>query len=386
MRNVNRSSGKILIVDDTPANVHLLRDILGPKGYKLYIATSGEQALQIAPKVAPDVILMDVMMPGLDGFETCTQLKQQEQFKDVPVIFITAKTDPADLSHGFDVGGVDYITKPINQLEVEARVQTHLKIRELINSQQNIIRSLEGGLEEQKKGMASMGHELRTPLNAIIGYSDLLLDEISEHSGDKCDDCSQAVSAINKAGNYLLKLINNVLDVAKMDAGKMELHLEEFHLGSFLQFIESTVSPLVIKNDNQFKLVCDSNDQMLQMDPVKLKQIILNLLSNAAKFTENGCVELAVYLSDEGDLVVQVVDTGIGMSEDQLGKLFIDYTQADNSISGKYGGTGLGLTISKKLAELMGGSIGVESVEGEGTTFTVILPTISLQNTSQNCA
>lgn len=374
MRKFNSNSRKILIVDDTPANVRLLSDMLSPKGYKLYFANSGEQALQIAPRIRADLILMDVMMPGIDGFETCIQLKQQEQFQDIPVIFITAKTDPADLSRGFKAGGVDYITKPINQLEVEARVQTHLRIRELILSQQNFISTLEGGLEEQKKDMASMGHELRTPLNAIIGYSDLLLEDINGYSGENCGDCSQNIKAINSAGNYLLKLINDVLEVAKLDAGKMELHLEEFHLGSFLQFIESTVSPLAQKNGNRFELVCSNTDQMLELDPTKLKQIILNLLGNATKFTENGNVKLDVRIDKEGFLIVKVSDTGIGMTSEQQAKLFHDYQQADSSVAGKYGGTGLGLTISKKLVELMGGSIEIDSVVGEGTTFTVVLP------------
>lgn len=386
MRNPNTSSGKILIVDDTPANVRLLSDILGPKGYKLYIAGSGEQALKIAPRIVPDVILMDVMMPGIDGFETCLQLKQDDQFKDVPIIFITAKADPSDLSRGFEVGGVDYITKPINQLEVEARVNTHLKIRELILSQQNFIATLEGGLEEQKKGMASMGHELRTPLNAIIGYSDLLLEDMGSYSGENCGDCSEKVNAINTAGNYLLKLINDVLDVAKIDAGKMEIHLEEFHLGSFLQFIESTVSPLTLKRGNRFELVCGNTDEMLNMDPTKLKQIILNLLGNAAKFTEKGHIKLDVNLSDADGLIIKISDTGIGMTSDQLANLFQDYKQADSSIAGKYGGTGLGLTISKKMVHLMGGDIQVESIAGEGTTFTVTLPVNREISANRNCA
>lgn len=386
MHNESIVTGRILIVDDTPANVRLLQDILAPKGYKLYIANSGEQALQIAPRVDPDLILMDVMMPGIDGFEACSQLKQQKDFEEVPVIFITAKADPADLSRGFEVGGVDYITKPINQVEVEARVQTHLKIRKLISSQQNFITSLECGLADQKKELASMGHELRTPLNAIIGYSDMMLEDIKEQSVKDCNDCSDKVNAINTAGNYLLKLINDVLDVAKLDAGKMELHIEEFHLGGFLQFIESTVSPLVHKNGNRFQLICGSTDQMLRMDPTKIKQIILNLMGNAAKFTENGQVTLDVNVSDRDHLVIKVSDSGIGMTSEQLARLFNAYKQADSSIAGKYGGTGLGLAISKKLVELMGGSINVESVLGKGTSFTVTLPTQSKEQLRQNCA
>ena len=389
MRNIVNGLNKILIVDDTPANVRLLSDILGPKGYKLYIATSGEQALQIAPRIDPDLILMDVMMPGIDGFETCARLKELEQFGDVPLIFITAKTDPADLSHGFEVGGVDYITKPINQLEVEARIQTHLRIRELILSQQNFITTLEGGIKDQKKELASMGHELRTPLNAIIGYSDMLLEDIDGFNSGKCSDCSDKVTAINTAGNYLLRLINDVLEVAKLDAGKMELHIEEFHLGGFLRFIESTVSPLAQKNGNMFQIVCDDGDRTLNMDPTKVKQIILNLLGNAAKFTRNGLIKLVVHFSDEGELIIEVKDDGIGMTSDQMARLFQEYRQADSSISGQYGGTGLGLTICKKLAVLMGGEIKVDSVLGEGTTFTVTLPTESAMNAAageRDCA
>lgn len=386
MHNSSNGLRKILIVDDTPANVRLLSDILGPKGYKLFIATSGEQALQIAPKIDPDLILMDVMMPGINGFETCAHLKELQQFKDVPLIFITAKTDPADLSHGFEVGGVDYITKPINQLEVEARVRTHLRIRELILSQQNFITTLEGGIKDQKKELASMGHELRTPLNAIIGYSEMLLEDIEVFNADKCDGCSEKVTAINTAGNYLLNLINDVLEVAKLDAGKMELHIEEFHLGGFLQFIESTVSPLAQKNGNHFQIISDVHDKMLSMDPTKIKQIILNLLGNAAKFTKNGLIRLEVQLTENSHLTIKVKDNGIGMTSDQMSRLFQEYRQADSSITGQYGGTGLGLTICKKLAELMGGGITVDSTLGQGTTFTVMLPTESGSAAERACA
>lgn len=386
MRNKALTSGKILIVDDTPANVRLLKDILDPEGYKLYMANSGEQALKIAPRVNPDLILMDVMMPGIDGFQTCSQLKAQAQFEDVPIIFITAKADPADLSRGFEVGGVDYITKPINKLEVEARIQTHMKIRNLILSQQNFITTLEGGLADQKNELASMGHELRTPLNAIIGYSDMLLEDMEDYRGNNCGSCSDKVNAINKAGNYLLSLINDVLEVAKLDAGKMELHIEEFHLGGFLQFIESTVSPVVHKNGNRFELSCNAMDHMLKMDPTKIKQIILNLLSNAAKFTEKGHVKLDVQIHHSTNLIIMVSDTGIGMSDEQTANLFQAYKQADSSISGKFGGTGLGLTISKKLAELMGGTIKVESELGKGTVFSVNLPMDNQIPLQQNCA
>lgn len=373
MHNQRLKSSKILIVDDTRTNVELLREILAPHGYKLFFAGSGEQAIKLVPKVEPDLILLDVMMPGIDGFETCKQLKAMVGYTDIPIIFATARSNPSDLAKGFSVGGVDYITKPINQAEVEARVYTHLRIRDLIKSQERIILTLECGIREQTTGVASMGHELRTPLNAIIGYSDILMEEMAEIGNDTYAQCLARVEAINGAGHYLLRLINNVLDIAKLDVGKMEAYYDHLLISDWLRGVESTVQPLVEKNNNILQINCPDHITQIYTDRTKLQQILVNLIGNACKFTEQGQIRLDIK-ENAKSLFFEVSDTGIGMSDEQQSRLFQDFQQADKSIAGKYGGTGLGLAISKRLAHLLGGDISVSSQPGEGSTFSVVLP------------
>jgi adenylate cyclase len=222
--------------------------------------------------------------------------------------------------------------------------------------------------------LANMSHELRTPLNAVIGITEMLLEDAEE---EQSEEMVEPLSRIFNAGKHLLSLINNVLDLSKIEAGAVELHNERFLVSELLKDIECTVAVLAQKNGNT--LIVEGPDVALEMcaDITRCKQIVLNLLSNACKFTQAGTVSLAVHVeqSDARDwLVWDVSDTGIGLSPKQIGGLFREFTQADASTTRKYGGTGLGLAISKRLAEAMGGGISVESELGVGTTFTVRLP------------
>ena len=220
--------------------------------------------------------------------------------------------------------------------------------------------------------LANMSHELRTPLNAIIGYSEMLMEEAED---DGLDTYSEDLNKINSSGEHLLTLINDILDLSKIEAGKMELHLEEFRFEKHLRQIEATAKPLVEKNGNKFVIEKPDTTENLTNDQTKLRQILFNMLSNAAKFTKKGTVTLAIS-KDDNDIKFAVRDTGIGMNEEQLGKVFEEFTQAETSTSKDYGGTGLGLPISKKMTELMGGKMDVESKEGEGTTFSITIPIV----------
>lgn len=225
--------------------------------------------------------------------------------------------------------------------------------------------------------LANMSHELRTPLNAIIGYSEMLQEEANDFG---YEDIVPDLLKIQSAGNHLLDLINNILDLSKIEAGRMELYLESFDIRHVLEEIGHTVKPLVGKNANQFALECPDNIGQMYADLTKFRQTLFNLLSNASKFTENGTIALAV--SKESDeegrewARFAVRDTGIGMTLEQMQEVFKEFTQADTSTTRKYGGTGLGLTISRRFCQMMGGDILVESEYGKGTTFTVILPVV----------
>ena len=219
--------------------------------------------------------------------------------------------------------------------------------------------------------LANMSHELRTPLNAIIGYSEMLIEEADD---DGLDTYSEDLSKINSSGEHLLTLINDILDLSKIEAGKMDLHIEEFDFAELLKQIEATAKPLVEKNKNKFIIKCKTKKLKLKNDQTKLRQILFNMLSNAAKFTKEGTVTLQINPEKKNHLKFEVLDTGIGMSEKQLEKVFEEFTQAKSSTSKDYGGTGLGLPISKKMTEMMGGRMDVESKEGKGTTFSIIIP------------
>jgi signal transduction histidine kinase/CheY-like chemotaxis protein len=220
--------------------------------------------------------------------------------------------------------------------------------------------------------LANMSHELRTPLNAIIGYSEMLLEE-TEEIGQP--EMAPDLEKIHSAGKHLLGLINDVLDISKVEAGKMELHLESFDLDQLLDDVASTVRPLVEKKSNTLRLCGHGALGKIRADQTKVRQILLNLLSNASKFTERGTITLSVERQEaENWLLFRVKDTGIGMTPEQLSRLFQPFTQADATVTRKYGGTGLGLTITRRFAELMGGTVEVDSEPGVGTTFTVRLP------------
>ena len=220
--------------------------------------------------------------------------------------------------------------------------------------------------------LANMSHELRTPLNAILGYSEMLKDDAED---DGLDAYSEDLIKINSSGEHLLTLVNDILDLSKIEAGKMDLHVEEFEFETHIKQIEATAKPLVEKNDNNFVIEKPNDLGKLTNDQTKLRQILFNMISNAAKFTKKGTVTLGITKYDE-KVRFAVTDTGIGMNAEQLGKVFEEFTQAESSTSKDYGGTGLGLPISKKMTEMMGGIMEVESQEGKGTTFSIIIPIV----------
>ncbi len=219
--------------------------------------------------------------------------------------------------------------------------------------------------------LANMSHELRTPLNAIIGYAELA------HEDAETPQMKADLERVRGAAEHLLALINNILDLSKIEAAKVDVAPESFVLGELVAELRTTILPLVIKNQNRLQVHCSTGDRRVVTDRTKLKQIVLNLLSNACKFTRRGWVDLkAGTVFDEGIewLIVEVTDTGIGIPEGKLADLFQAFAQADGSVSRTYGGTGLGLAISRELARLLGGDIKVESVVGTGTTFAVRIP------------
>ena len=244
----------------------------------------------------------------------------------------------------------------------------------LLNEIQNKSRQLEMASEHKSQFVANMSHELRTPLNAIIGLTEMMVTNAARFGTEKAQEPLRRVHA---AGTHLLGLINQVLDLSKIEAGKLELNPQMVQLAPLIDEVIGTARQLVEQNKNRLALETEENLGALTVDPMRLRQILLDLLSNACKFTKQGDVTLrARRLVDGGDWIeLAVADSGIGMTAEQLGKLFQEFTQADASTAQRFGGTGLGLAISRKLARMMGGDVTVTSEAGKGSVFTVRLPT-----------
>ena len=219
--------------------------------------------------------------------------------------------------------------------------------------------------------LANMSQELRTPMNAIIGYSEMLLEE-SEDTGEKWTQAD--LDRILTAARHLLHLISDILDLSKIEAGRMTVCLEAVDVAQAVRDVSGTVTPLVAKNSNRLDLDCPADFGVMRTDLTKLRQTLFNLLSNAAKFTEQGVITLRVRHGDDGMISFAVTDTGIGMAPHQMDKLFEDFVQADTSTTRKYGGTGLGPAISRKFCRMLGGDITVESAPRAGSTFAALLP------------
>jgi signal transduction histidine kinase/DNA-binding response OmpR family regulator len=255
--------------------------------------------------------------------------------------------------------------------ELLERISSEATTRERIKAAQE---AAEAASRAKSQFLASMSHELRTPMNAIIGYSEMLIEDAEDRGAD---DTVSDLTKILSAGRHLLELINSVLDISKIEAGKMELHLEPFLVDEVVQNVIQIVKPLVVQNGNQLACVVEDGITHMHSDRTKLRQSLFNLISNATKFTKNGVITVRVFREDRagaGFVAFAVSDTGIGMTPEQLSKLFQAFTQVDSSIAGTYGGTGLGLSITKQFSQMLGGDVTVTSEYGTGTTFTIHLP------------
>ncbi|MEN6347756.1 MAG: hybrid sensor histidine kinase/response regulator [Armatimonadia bacterium] len=367
----------LLIVDDTPANLQVLAAMLKEQGFTVRPVPSGELALRAAESEPPDLILLDIMMPEMNGYEVCERLKDNDDLRDIPVIFISALSDTSDKVKAFEVGGLDYVTKPFQFEEVRARVGAHLKLRRLQVEAAEHHRQLEQSyeqlreLEELRDSLMHMiVHDLRTPLTSIITGL-----ETMETLGE-LDDLQQELLTVSiEGGHTLLGMINDLLDINKMESGQMELERSEVNAAALAQRCVNQVATLAQEKGLELGVEISESLPVLQADEEKLRRTLVNLLGNAIKFTPQGSVTLAVRHSPEDNaLCFAVRDTGEGIPEEAFERIFEKFGQVETRKAGRKMSTGLGLTFCKMVAEAHGGRIWVESELGVGSVFSLALP------------
>lgn len=374
----------VLVVDDSPDNLDLLNELL-KDDYKVKLANTGEKALAIAESGKPlDLILLDIMMPVMDGLEVCQRLMANPATRHIPVIFLTGKVTVEDEKRGFDLGAVDYITKPVSPPRLLARVKAHLSLKEARDSLER--RNLEDKLRFElamaqqvklnalKSTFVSMTtHEFRTPLTTILSSQELLRHYAARLSPQQRDD---ALDSIEYAVRRMVTMLDQVLTIGRADANLLEFRPKPVDIATLCERLREEAlaghGEPGTESESLLALTVEMEDPMAHADEKLLRHILGNLLSNAIKYTPSGMGAIFHVRREVNGLVFEVKDQGIGIPSDDLPRLFGNFHRASNV--GDIPGTGLGLTIVKRAVESHGGTISVVSELGTGTRFTVRIP------------
>ncbi|HRW97730.1 MAG TPA: hybrid sensor histidine kinase/response regulator [Bacteroidales bacterium] len=390
--SLHENPSSILIVDDNPRNLQLISSLLKDQKHKLYITNSGENTLKFLENTIPDLILLDIMMPGMSGYEVCRIIKSQRKYRDIPVIFLTAKNETEDIVEGFKAGAVDYIVKPFNLSEVLARVNTHLQLRKTQQTLLSRNRELEQAnqllaesktiIEQDAQNLARLNaeknrffsiiaHDLRSPLTGLTRISELILQKTGNADPE---EVRKLARLLYDSSAQVFKLLENLLDWAKVQMNSLPFRPEWLPLRLLVSSAVYALDYDLKRKNLEFSLNV-SEEFMVFADQSMLSTIIRNLVSNAVKFTpKGGKISISAKKTGNANLQIVVTDTGIGMDDQLLQKLF----KLDQKISrsGTEGETssGIGLLLCKDLVEKHHGTIEVTSKTDKGSTFIITLP------------
>lgn len=367
--------GSVLIVDDTPANLNLLFAMLTNHGYKVRAAINGNMALKSVFAALPELILLDINMPEMNGFDVCRQLKADIRTRDIPIIFISASDETEDKVRAFDVGGVDYVTKPFQVEEVLARVGTQMMLyqqrRELEEFRQREIDYFKDLNHMKDQFVATVSHDLKNPIGVIKGYADLLEKNPALANDPQAQDY---IKRIRRGAEQMLILVTDLLDLAKIEAG-MELGVSPNSLDGFLRDQLENFGMLAENKSISLGYTPPRQDVMLMFDPNRMSQVIKNLLSNAIKYThDGGKVDISTETRDH-HVLIKISDSGLGIPTEDIPFIFDKfYRVSKQEYLAAADGTGLGLSITKAIVEQHRGTIRVESEVGKGSVFHIELP------------
>jgi signal transduction histidine kinase len=380
MEKMDNARPVILIIDDDPTQRLLAERYLETVGFAVAKAADGKEGITRAQAVKPDLIILDVVMPGVDGFETCRRIRDDAQLSRTPILMATSLEDSLSIERAFEAGATDFVGKPVHWPMLGYRVKFMLRHAEIEREMRAARDAAEAGNRAKSVFLANMSHELRTPLNAIIGFSEIMRRQALGPLGN--ERYTEYVCDIHDSGVHLLEIVNNVLDLSKVEAGRMEIAEDivsvEPLVRAAVKQIETRASLAEIKLD----VAIDGCVVSVKADEMRLKQILINLLSNAVKFTpRNGEVGVAVRRQANGEVAFVVRDTGIGMAPEDIPRIMLPFQQIDDRLNRKYEGTGLGVPLALAMAKLHGGTLTYDSARGRGTTVTLTLPGERLQST-----
>ena len=367
---INRSEYKILIVDDVVSNVLLLKILLTNEKFQVCTANNGTTCIEMAKKEHPDLILLDVMMPDISGFDTAVILKKDDETKEIPIIFLTALNTPADLVHGFQVGANDFLTKPFNKEELVMRVMQQISLvaaKRIIEKQNAELRAT---LSNRDKMYSVIAHDLRSPMASIRMVLNLVVQSSTPETVGP--ELYTLLDQANRESEEVHDLLDNLLKWTKSQTGRLNVVIQDLDLNDIIPGVVDIFE--MIAQTKHIKLELQRTDQPLvvKADNDMLKTVVRNFMSNAIKFSPEGS-SIEIIMSTEGDFAkVSIRDHGVGIAADRMDSIF--HKGETTYGTGGEEGSGLGLQLCQDFARKIGGDCTVESVEGQGSTFSILIP------------